>query len=137
MAGSVAAPSTERLESAVENDIARLQNLLHDAYAQLEQANTDCVKQAEEVEILVSNKEEGAVKMRDLERKNAAIKRRLAILMGGRNKFPKPGPKLRAFEDLSQKQQKVASKDLQAEVLKTSEERRIHPTKLSAYLTYR
>ena len=132
MAGSVAAPSTERLESAVENDIARLQNLLHDAYAQLEQANTDCVKQAEEVETLVSNKEEGTVKMRDLERKNAAMKRRLAMLMGGRNKFRRPGPKLKAFEDLSQKQQKLASKNLQAEVMKTSEERRIHPIKLSA-----
>ena len=119
------------------NDIALLQARLHEANAQLEQANSDCVKQGEQLASLARGKEETVAKVRNMERKNAAMKRRLASLEGRQIKLPKPGPRLKAFEDLTHRQQKVASKNLQAQLNQTSEERRIHPARLSAYLTYR
>ena len=86
---------------------------------------------------LSTKEQDTANKLRKMERENAAIKRQLAKIKGSRNTLPKPGPKFKAFEDLTPRDQKIASKDLRAHLLKTSEERKVHPTKLSAYLTYR
>ena len=110
---------------------------LHDTTAQLVQANTHCVGQVEEIDSLTRDKEEGHERQRNLERENAALKRRLESLESGEAKLPRPGPSLKSFEDLTPRQQKVASSKLQKEVMKTSEVRRIPPTQLCGYLTFR
>ena len=126
----------DRSKSSLENDIGILQQRLHEATAQLVQANSDCVNQGKELENLERDREETASKMMKMEKKNAAMKRKLCSLEH-KIKLPRPGPSLKAFEDLTPRQQKAASKALQVQVIETSEERNIHPAKLSAYLTYR
>ena len=126
-------------ESAFVHEIASLQARLHKATAQLEQANKDCVKQALEIGSLATDRKEDLTNVRNLERENAALKRKVESLEPGvgQAKLPRPGPSLKPFEELTPRQQKVASSKLQSQVNKTSEERKIHPVKLSAYLTFR
>ena len=66
----------ERCESSLVNDIALLKARLHEANSQLEQADSDFVKQGEQLAILARGKEETVAKVRNMERKNAAMKRR-------------------------------------------------------------
>jgi chromosome segregation ATPase len=112
---------------------------LHEATSQVDQANTECVQQVKEIDSLTKDKEEAQTKMLNLQRENAALKRRLESLDPAvvQAKLPRPGPSLKPFEDLTPRQKKVASSRLQKQVTQTSEERRIHPVKLSAYLTFR
>jgi len=78
------------------------------------------------------------VKVMHLKSDNSVLKRRINHLEPEEGvKFPRPGPSLKPFEELTPRQQTVASYDLQSRVLKTSEERGILPSKLSVYLTYR
>ena len=123
-------------DSAPDNDTGHLQRHLHQAYSQLEQANTDLVEQVQVLERMTKKEQGDAIRMRNLERENAALRRRLGNLEEA-NTMTRPGPKLKAFEELTPKDQKRASKDIQAHLIKTSEERNIHPAKLSAFLTYR
>ena len=96
------------------------------------------VAQAEELDELNSERKESVVKVMHLKSDNSVLKRRINHLEPEEGvKFPRPGPSLKPFEDLTPREQKVASYDLQSRVLKTSEERGILPSKLSAYLTYR
>ena len=74
--------------------------------------------------------------MKKLKSENSVLQRRLSKFEPN-DKIAKSGPNLKAFEALTPRQQKVASADLQAQVLRTSEERKILPSRLSAYLTYR
>ena len=127
----------EQSVPALVNEIGHLQSSLHQAYSQLEQANNDLVEQMQVMERMSRKEREEAIRMRNMKRENAAMKRRLANLDGLKAMEAKPGPKLKAFEDLTPRDQKRASKDVQAHLLKTSEERNIHPAKLSAFLTYR
>ena len=127
----------EQSVPALVNEIGHLQSNLHQAYSQLEQANNDLVEQVQVMERMSRKEREEAIRMRKMKRENAAMKRRLANLDGLNTMEAKPGPKLKAFEDLTPRDQKRASKDIQAHLLKTSEERNIHPAKLSAFLTYR
>lgn len=112
---------------------------MHEATSQVDQANTECVQQVKEIDSLTKDKEEAQTKMLNLQRENAALKRRLESLDPAvvQAKLPRPGPSLKPFEDLTPRQKKVASSRLQKQVTQTSEERRIHPVKLSAYLTFR
>ena len=126
-----------RCESAMVEDIAVLQSRLHTATDQLVLANSHCVKQDQTIDILANEKDAATVKIRNLERENAALRRRLEVLEPGEARMPRPGPSLKPFEDLTPRQQKVASSKLQDHVNTTSEERKIHPVKLSAYLTFR
>ena len=120
------------------HQIAELQARLHAATSQLELANVVCVGQVEELDELKSERRESVVKVMHLKSENAVLKRRINNLEPGEGvKLPRPGPSLKPFEDLTPRQQKVASDDLQSRVLTTSEERGILPSKLSAYLTYR
>ena len=113
-----------------------LQGRLHESNTQLELANRECVRQGQEIDSLARGKEESQERIRNLERQNAAMRRRLEDLETG-GKLPRPGPSLKPFEELTPRQQKVASSKLQQQLCQTSEERRIQPTKLSAYLTCR
>ena len=134
--GCVEETGVDRSKSSLANDIGVLQQRLHEATAQLVQANSDCVNQGKKLESLERDREEATSKMMKVEKNNAAMKRKLASLEH-KAKLPRPGPSLKAFEDLTPRQQKAASKALQEQVIDTSEERMIHPAKLSAYLTYR
>ena len=127
----------EQGASALVTENAHLQGRLHQAVTQLEQANNELVEQTRTLDRMSQEQQEAATKMRDMERKNAALMRRVANLEGMTTNLPKPGPPLKAFGDLSRRDQIRASNELQAHVNKTSEERKIHPAKLSAYLTYR
>ena len=133
--------STEqhRTESSYVDQIAELQARLHTANTQIELANITCVKQAEEIKEQAVEREEFKEKVKKLQNENAVLKRRIAGLEPEDNspRPPRPGPSLREFESLTPRQQKKASDKLQSQVLQTSEERKILPTKLSAYLTYR
>ena len=128
-----------RSKSSYEEEILSLQARLHEATAQVDQSNSECVRQAQEVKQLKSDKEESTTKMRQLHIDKAVLKRRLESFDPGdlQAKLPRPGPSRKAFEDLTPRQQKVASNELQAQVIRTSEERRIQPARLSAYLSYR
>ena len=129
----------ERCEASYVDQIADLQARLHSQTSQLELANTLCVTQADAIEVLRAEKEESKQALKSLKSENSILKRRLAKLEPSANvsKTARPGPSLKPFETLTPRQQKVASGDLQAQVLKTSEERKILPSRLSAYLTYR
>ena len=113
-----------------------LQARLHATNTQLELANRECVRQGQEIDILARGKEESQERIRNLERQNAAMRRRVEDLENG-GKLSRPGPSLKPFEELTPRQQKVASDKLRQQLCQTSEERRIQPTKLSAYLTCR
>lgn len=123
--------------SALVKEINHLQSNLHQTYSQLEQANNDLVEQVQVMERMSRKEKEEAIRMRDLKRENEAMQRRLANLEGSKAMTAKPGPKLKDFANLTPRDQKRASKDVQAHLIKTSAERNIHPAKLSAYLTYR
>ena len=127
----------ERGASALLKENGQLQGRLHEAIAQLEQANNELVEQTQAMCRMSQKEQEAAIMMRDMERKNAALSRRLANLEGMRTNLPRPGPPLKAFVELTPRDQNRASKELQAHINKTSEERKIHPAKLSAYMTYR
>ena len=127
----------EQSVSATGNETGHLQRHLHQAYSQIEQANNDLVEQGQVLEKMSKKEQENAIRMEDLERENTAMRRRLDSLEGRNTMTVKPGPKLKAFEELTPRDQKRASKDIHAHLLKTSEERNIHPAKLSAFLTYR
>ena len=113
-----------------------LQARLHETNTQLELANRECVRQGEEIASLARGKEGSQERIRNLERQNAAMRRRLEELENG-DKLPRPGPSLKPFEELTPRQQKVASDKLRLQLCQTSEERRIEPSKLSAFLTCR
>ena len=117
-------------------EIYSLQERLHTAHSDLEQSNSDCVKLIQEMKDLKAEADEAKAKVRKLSAENSALKRKLESIEGG-EEMPRPGPRLKPFEDLTPKHQKRASDKLQAEVKRTSEERSILPTKLSAFLTYR
>ena len=113
-----------------------LQARLHNSNTQLELANMECVRQGQEIDSLAREKDESQERIRNLERQNAAMRRRVEELENG-GKLPRPGPSLKPFEELTPRQQKIASNKLRQQLCQTSEERRIQPTKLSAYLTCR
>ena len=116
-----------RCESAMVEDIAVLQSRLHTAIDQLDLANSHCVKQDQTIDILAKEKDAATIKIRNLERENAALRIRLEILEPGEARIPRPGPSLKPFANLTPRQQKVASSKLQDHVKITSEERKIHP----------
>ena len=119
-------------------DIAILQARLHDALAQLEQSNIDCVELAQLNEAIKAELKATEDKCRNLTTENTVLRRRLSALYPDEEgPPPKPGPSRKSFENLTPRNQKRASHELQAQVLKTSEERGILPEKLAAYLTYR
>lgn len=127
-----------RSEADYEDQIRELQARLHEATSQLDLANNTCVKQGAEIESLTEEKEEFKDKLRNLGSENSVLKRKIAA--GEQDnlvKIPRPGPSLKPFESLTPRQQKIASDKLQKQVLKTSEERKILPRRLSAFLTYR
>ena len=128
-----------RNEPVLVQELAALQERLHEANVQLEQANSDCVVQRDELKHFLSDKEASSIQLKQLQNTNAALKRKIESYepVDLQVKLPRPGPPLKAFEDLTPRQQKIASNDAQAQVLKTSEERGVQPAKLSAYLTYR
>ena len=127
-----------RSESSYIDQIAALQARLHAATSQLELANVDCVGQAQEVNKLKSEQEASQVVVKDLNSANQVLKRKLNLLSSDdSSKLPRPGPSIKPFEALTPRQQIVASHDLQAKILKTSHERKILPSKLSSFLTYR
>ena len=117
-------------------EISSLQANLHQTVEDLEHTNKECVKLAEENIKMKSEIVELKVKTRKLGAENSALKRRLQDHEREVD-IPRPGPPLKPFEELTPKHQKRASDKLQTELKKTSEERRILPTKLSAFLTYR
>ena len=129
----------DRTEGSYVDQIADLQARLHVANSQLELANNTCVKQAKEISELVVEKEGFKEKVKKLQSENSVLQRRIAEIEPGNNseRLPRPGPSLKEFELLTPRQQKKASDRLQAQVLQTSEERKILPSRLSAYLTYR
>ena len=127
----------ERGALALVQENGLLQGRLHQAITQLEQANAELVEQTQALDRMSKKEQEAAIMMRNMERKNAALTRRLANFEGVQTNLPKPGPHLKAFEELTPRDQNRASKELQAHIIKTSEERKIHPVKLSAYMTYR
>ena len=131
----------ERSEASYGNQIADLQARLHRATSQLEQANASCVLQAGTINCQKLEIEDSKKVIKKLKHENSVLKRRVADLdMGGdvdRSASARPGPALKPFEALTPRQQKAASDDIQAKIIRTSKERNILPTKLSAFLTYR
>ena len=95
---------------------------------------SDMMEQGEVIEI-----EDDKKVMKKLKQENSVLRRRVADLEpeGDIARTVRPGPALKPFEALTPRQQKVASDDIQSKILKTSKERNILPTKLSAFLTYR
>ena len=130
------ASAVTRTPLSYVREISSLQANLHQSIEDLEHSNKECVKLAEENQKLKSEVEEVKVKARKLGAENSALKRRLQDHEEGVN-IPRPGPPLKSFDDLTPKHQKRATNKLQAQVNKTSEERRILPTRLSAFLTHR
>lgn len=116
-----------------------MQARLHSANSQLELANDVCVKQAKEITEQRVEKEGLKEQVKKLQCENLVLKRKIADVetVHTSARPPRPGPSLKDFESLTPRQQKKASDSLQAQVLRTSEERKILPCKLSAYLTYR
>ena len=118
-------------------DIANLQARLHEALAQLEQSNSECVQLAQQNVDIKSELNAFEDKCKSLSAENAVLRRRVSSLDPDADAPPKPGPGRKSFENLTPRNQKRASRELQAQVLKTSEERGILPVKLAAFLTYR
>ena len=128
-----------RSEASYVSQIVDLQARLHSATSQLEQANASCVVQAGTINSLKLEIEDVKKVSKKLKQENSALKRRVADFESGENsdRGARPGPALRPFESLTPRQQKAASDDIQAKLIRTSKERMILPTKLSAFLTYR
>ena len=130
-----------RTESSLLQQVAILQERLHAATVQLNQANSECVEQREELQKKSADNKSACKKLKEFHNSNVALKRKVegyeAAAAGPKVKLPRPGPSLKAFSDLKPRQRKLASNEAQLQVLKTSEERQIQPAKLSAYLTYR
>ena len=129
----------ERSEASYVGQIADLQARLHRATSQLEQTNASCVLQAETINSLKLEIEDDKKVIKKIKQENSVLRRRVADLEpeGDIARTVRPGPALKPFEALTPRQQKVASDDIQSKILKTSKERNILPTKLSAFLTYR
>ena len=136
---AASADGESRSEASYREQIAVLQAMLHTATTQLELANSDSVGHAKKVEELECEKEASKVKFKDMNIENQVLKRKINVLVpeDGLAKLPRPGPSLKPFEDLTPRQRRIASHDLQAKILNTSKERKIHPTKLSSFMTYR
>ena len=129
-----------RSEASYVSQIVDLQARLHSATSQLEQANASCVVQAGTINSLKLEIEDVKKVKKKLKQENSALKRRIADFESGENGDrggARPGPALRPFESLTPRQQKAASDDIQAKLIRTSKERMILPTRLSAFLTYR
>ena len=129
--------SEECVSESYSEDVAILQARLHDVVAQLEQSNSDCVQLAQQNLDIKAELKAAEDKNKKLTNENAVLRRRLSALCPDTQAAPKPGPSRKSFENLTPKNQKRATQDLQAQVLRTSEERGILPEKLSAFLTYR
>ena len=129
--------STEVAENSFGGEIAILQSRLHEALAQLEQSNSECVQLAQQNVIVNADLKAAEDKCKKLVTENSVLRRRLSELSPGEEGPPRPGPSRKSFENLTPRIQKRASDELQAQVLKTSEERGILPHKLTAFLTYR
>ena len=136
VSGSVADEPVARTAMSYVREISCLQAKLHTANSDLEQTNSECVQLAKDN--LALKRELGLVKTkaRKLGAENSALKRRLSLLESDRV-LPRPGPPLKPFSDLTPKHRIRATDELQAKVNKTSEERNILPSKLSAFLTHR
>ena len=117
-------------------EISCLQAKLHTANSDLEQSNSECVKLARDNLALQKELKHVKTKARKLAAEKTAIERRLSLIESDRV-LPRPGPPLKPFSDLTPKHRIRATDELQAKVNKTSEERNILPTKLSAFLTHR
>ena len=133
----MAAEALARTPSSYTEDIAALQARLHQAVSQLEQSNSDCVRLTQENRQLKSEMIAAKADLKKTAADNLVLKRKLSALEPGNEPLPRPGPSRKSFEDLTPRIQKRASDNLQAEVLKTSEDRGILPTRLAAFLTYR
>ena len=136
VSGSVADEPLARTAMSYVREISCLQAKLHTANIDLEQTNTECVKLAEVNLALKRELDEVKAKARKCAAENTALSRRLAMIESERV-LPRPGPPLKQFSDLTPKHRIRATNELQAKVRKTSAERNILPTKLSAFLTHR
>ena len=131
------AASIEVVKDCCSEEIAILQERLHEALAQLELSNSECVDLAQENVGLKAELKVAEDKSKKLATENSVLRRRLSEHYPDIEGPAKPGPTRKSFENLTPRIQKRASDDLQAHVLKTSAERGIPPQKLSAFLTYR
>ena len=136
MSGSVADEPLARTALSYVREISCLQAKLHTANADLEQVNSECVKLSEDNLTLKRELDLVRAKARKLSAENSAFKRKLSVIESDRV-LPRPGPPLKQFSDLTPKHRIRATDELQAKVFKTSEERNILPSKLSAFLTHR
>ena len=114
-------------------EISCLQGKLHEANSHLDQSNSECVKLTEENLALKRELKEVRDGARKLTAENSALKRKSSECA---RVLPRPGPPLKPFSELTPKNKIRATNELQAIVNKTSEERNILPTKLSAFLTH-
>lgn len=98
-----------------------------------------CVQQSGVIDRLRAEKEEKKQLVKKLKSEILTLKRRLSQLEPGGSvaKRARPGPDLKPFEELTPRSRKQYLEILQAQVFKTSEERKILPSRLSAYLTQR
>jgi chromosome segregation ATPase len=133
----VAVEAFARTAPSYSEEIAALQARLHQAVSQLEQANSDSVRLTQENKQFKREIEAARVDLKKTASENLVLKRRLSAIEPGNEPPRRPGPSRKSFEDLTPRIQKRASDNLQAEVIKTSEERGILPTRLAAFLTYR
>ena len=133
----VAVEALARTASSYSEEIATLQARLHQAVSQLEQSNSDCVRLTQENKQLKSEMGAARADLKKIASENLVLKRRLSAIEPGNEAPRRPGPSRKSFEDLTPRIQKRASDNLQAEVIKTSEERGILPSRLAAFLTYR
>ena len=136
VSGFVADESMARPAMSYVREISCLQAKLHTANSDLEQSNSECVKLARDNLALKKELKHVKTKARKLAAEKTAIERRLSLIESDRV-LPRPGPPLKPFSDLTPKHRIRATDELQAKVNKTSEERNILPTKLSAFLTHR
>ena len=138
VSGSVADEDEPLVRTAMSyvREISCLQARLHTANIDLDQTNSECVKLTEVNLALKRELVEAKAKARKFAAENTALKRQLSMIESDRV-LPRPGPPLKPFSDLTPKHRIRATDELQAKVIKTSEERNILPTKLSAFLTHR
>ena len=117
-------------------EISSLQAKLHSTITDLEECNSASVKISEKYLQLKSEFSEAKSTIRKLGAEKSALLRKLR-LFEGEEVLPRPGPPLKPLDDLTPRQRIRATNKLQAEMIKTSEERKILPARLSAFLTYR
>ena len=129
-------PAVVRTPSSYSQEINDLQAKLHAANEQLELSNSECVTVTTENQQLRTQLVEARATVRSLGADNSALEKRVASLEEGEVN-PRPGPRLKPFDQLTPRQQKKASNKLQSQVVKTAQERRILPGQLSAFLSYR